>query len=330
MTQKLLASHKYGYDPFVNGTYALTIIDEGLLKGFIPINIHWAGSSLEEYISLASTVEQTRDILMQGQKIPYFPGFQVVRRQEIGHLGRGAVRITPSSIAFNRACIEALNTEYIELLFNPIEKLIAIRSSEKGMPGSICWRKAKGNKYEGTSIGCSAFTAIVYELMKWPKLWNTTLLAMVYQRDNESVLIFDLTQPEINALPYEKPKPKSKSDDNDVFYNIEAMIAQQLELLHNRMDGEVFLREEEEKEELPPPKRKKLHPHDWAFTFGQDSAEAAIGCRRYQFESMREWDVSAKGVLVDEFDYRVDISEDELKSEMENLKPATVNNTGED
>ena len=40
--------------------------------------------------------------------------------------------------------------------------------------------------------------------------------------------------------------------------------------------------------------------------------------------------MSAKGVLVDEFDYRVDISEDELKSEMENLKPATVNNTGED
>lgn len=322
MTQKLIASHKYGYDPFVNGTYSLEIIEEGLLKGFIPINIHWAGSGLDEYIKIADTVEQTRDIFNGNQKVSYFPGFQVVRRQDVSHMSRVAMRITPSSIAFNRACVELLKSEYIEFLFNPIEKLVAVRASEIGLPGALLWVKKKNDKMEPGSIGCSAFTKIIYELMQWPKLWNTTLLGMSYSKGDESVLIFDLTQPEINALPYEKPKPKKESTDKNVFYNIEAMIAQQLELLHMKNSGNVILEEEEETDELPPPKRQKLHPREWAFSFGQDSADAAICCRRYQFESLNEWNIAAGSSRVADFDSSVEISENEIREQILQLKPA--------
>lgn len=319
MAQKLLASHKYGYDPFVTGSYALTVIDEGLLEGFIPINIHWAGSKLAEYQSLAATVTQTHDIIGQGQKIQYFPGCQVVRRQEISHPRKMSMHITPSSIALNKSCLDLLPSDHIEILFNPIEKLIAIRETEEQLPGAVRWKKIKDGRDAPIAIGCSAFTSIVYELMNWPKLWNTSLLAMAYQRDGESVLIFDLSQPEISALPYERKKSKKKVLDTDVFYNIEAMIAQQLELLHNKQDDDIVPQEEEEAEELPPPKRQKLHPYTWADTFGEESAAVAIGCRRYQFETMQEWRVAAKGVRVDAFDHHVDISEEQFQEQITQL-----------
>jgi len=332
MTQKLIASHKYGYDPFVNGTYSLTIIKEGLLKGFIPINVHWAGSDLKEYVELAKTVEQTSNLLTKGPKIPYFPGFQVVRRQELSHMSKASIRITPANIALNTKALDIIESNYVELLFNPIEKLICIRSSEAGMPGAVCWKRYNNdNKLISTPISCSAFCSIIYELMNWPKLWNTNLLAMIYEKNSEYIMLFDLSQPEINALPYEKPKPKKKVDETDALYNIEAMIAKQLELLHNRQSEAMYYEDNEEpQEELPQPKRKKLHPHEWSTSFGQDSADMAIGYRRYQFESMHEWNVSASGVIVDEFDHRVEISDESLQQEIDQMKADTENSRRND
>lgn len=320
MAQKLIASHRYGYDPFVNCTYSLTVIDEGLLKGFIPINIHWAGSELSEYLALASTVEQTKDLLKQSYRILYFPGCEVLRRQDLGHARSMAMKITPSSIGINNACSEIIESDYFEILFNPVEKLIAIRPSEKGLPGALRWKKGKDGKEATVSIGCTAFMTIVYQLMNWPKLWNTSILAVPYQRNGEGILIFDLTQPEINALPYEKPKPKKKSESTDVFYNIEAMIAQQLELLHNRQDGEVVLEEEGESEELPPPKREKIYPGEWADSFGPDSIVAAVSSRRLQFETLKEWNVMAEGVRVAEFDHAVEISGEDIEARIAKIR----------
>ena len=320
MAQKLIASHRYGYDAFVNCTYSLTVIDEGLLKGFIPINIHWAGSGLNEYLALASTVEQTKDLLKQSHRILYFPGCEVLRRQDIGHARSMAMKITPSSIGINNACGEIIASDYIEILFNPVEKLIAIRPSEKELPGALRWKKEKDGKEVTVSIGCTAFMTIVYQLMKWPKLWNTSILAVPYQRNGEGILIFDLTQPEINALPYEKPKPKKKSESTDVFYSIEAMIAQQLELLHNRQDGEVVLEEEEESEEMPSPKREKIYPSEWADSFGPDSIVAAVSNRRLQFETLKEWNVMAEGVRVAEFDHAVKISGEDIEARIAKIR----------
>ena len=218
-----------------------------------------------------------------------------------------------------------LNSDYIEFLFNPIEKLVAIRASEEGLPGALCWSKLNNGKRIPISVGCSAFTTKLYELMQWPKLWNTMVLSMTYQKEGECVLIFDLSQTEINALQYERPKPPKTSRENDVFYNVEAMIAQQLELLHAKQDRDLVLEEEETKVELPPPKRKKLHPRDWAFNFGMDSKDAATNCRRYQFETLHEWNISASGTRIAEFDSSVTINRDDIQEQILKLISA---NTG--
>jgi len=135
-------------------------------------------------------------------------------------------------------------------------------------------------------------------------------------------MFFDLTQPEISALPYIKPKPKKARSSNDAYYDIEAMIAQQLELLHNKQTGEVIVREEEEEpEDIPPPKRKKLHPRAWAYSFGQESAAIAIGCRRFQYEVLKKWNISAQGRPVEGFQRTVEVSQEELQRSLVELKP---------
>lgn len=150
---------------------------------------------------------------------------------------------------------------------------------------------------------------------------------MVYKKEKEVVMFFDLTQTEISALPYAKPKPKKARSSNDVYYDIEAMIAQQLELLHNKKTDVVLLQEQEDEpapEEIPAPKRKKMHPQAWRDNFGQDSSIVAVGCRRYQYEVLHQWDVAADGVIVEGFDQTVAVDHDEVQARLAELKPVTA------
>ena len=323
MAQKLIASHKYGYDPFINCTYSPSIIEKGLLQGFIPINIHWAGSNLEEYIQLAKTAPQTQSLLEQGIRVRYFPGCEVVRPHDVSHTKKCALRFTPSAMGLNANCLGIFDSDYIEILFNPIDRLIAIRQTESQMPGAVRWRKQKDGKRFPCMIGSAAFTKIVYELMEWPMLWNTSVMAQIYTDKNSTVMLFDLTQYEINALPYPIPKKEKKKKNDDIYYDIELMIAQQIELLQQkRMEALNINNPEEEKEdELPRPKRKRLHPGEWIHSFGERSEVAAVQYRRYQAESLDDWELDSEATIHEDFDYRVDITDEMIQEKMSLLQP---------
>ena len=235
------------------------------------------------------------------------------------------MKVTPSSLTLNSSCMNYIESDFVEILFNPVEKLIAIRPVDEFTPGAVRWKKCKEGKNCPSPIRCSAFTALVYELMQWPKLWNTAILAMVYTKRKEAVMFFDLTQTEIHALPYVKPKPKKVRSSNDVYYDIEAMIAQQLELLHNKKTDVVVVQDkEDEPDEIPTPKRRKLHPHAWRDNFGQDSSTAAVCCRRYQYEVLHQWDVTADGVNIEGFDQVVAVDYEEVQARLAELKPTTA------
>ena len=321
MAQKLIASHKYGYDPNINGSYHLKVIPEGLFRGFIPINIHWAGSPLEEYVELSKTITSMKSELMK-QKVLYFPGCEIVRTQDMSNANKASVRFSPKSMTLSAKCLEIMDSEYVEILFNPHEKLIAIRASEEDKPGAVKWKRLIEGKYAVTSIGCAAFTKLVYELMGWTDLWNTSVIAQVYSKKGQSVLIFDLTQYEINALPYRKPKPSKNNRENDIFYDIEAMIAQQIELLHQKQTKELVIEEQVEEVELPPPKRQRFHQGEWFSTFGEKSENVARSGRRYQYEYLNEWDIDAEAVGVEGFDQQVTYSNDDAEEALTTMVAA--------
>ena len=304
MAQKLIASHKYGYDPYVNGSYHLKVISDGLFRGFVPVNIHWAGSELEEYINLSNTIMSMKHELIK-PKVLYFPGCEMVRTQDMSNANKATVRFSPRSMTLSAKCLEIMDSEYVEILFNASEKLIAIRASEEDRPGAVRWKRILEDKYVVSPIGCGAFTKLVYELMGWTDLWNTSVIAQVYSKNGQTVFVFDLTQFEINALPYKKPKPTKNRRENDIFYDIEAMIAQQIELLHQKQMKDLVIEEKPEEVELPPPKRQKFHQGNWFETFGEKSETVAVTGRRYQYEYLKEWDVDAEAVVVEGFDQQV-------------------------
>lgn len=310
MAQKLITSHKYGYDPNINGSYHLKVITEGLFRGFIPINIHWAGSELDEYIKLSETVISMKHELIK-PKVLYFSGCEIVRIQDMSNANKATLRFSPRSITLSTKCLEVIKSEYIEILFNATEKLIAIRSSDADRPAAVHWARCLDGKYVTVPIGCGAFTKLIYELMGWTELWNTSVIAQIYSKNDQSVLVFDLTQFEINALPYRKPKPAKNRRENDVFYDIEAMIAQQIELLHQKQMKDLVI-EEHDEVELPPPKRQKFHQGNWFATFGEKSEAVAISGRRYQYTYLNEWQVDAEAVAVEGFDQQVAYTNDDV------------------
>lgn len=66
---------------------------------------------------------------------------------------------------FNKAVIDKLNNpEFVEILFEPKERLVAIRKSNKDNPFSFKWVSNKG---KGITKSCSGFMLTLYELMKW-------------------------------------------------------------------------------------------------------------------------------------------------------------------
>ena len=191
------------------------------------------------------------------------------------------------------------------------------------MPGAIRWRKKKDGKQYPCMVGSAAFTKIVYELMGWPQLWNTSVIAHTYTDKNATVMLFDLTQYEINALPYPIPKKEKKKKNDDVYYDIELMIAQQIELLQQkRMEAlNIENPEEEKEEELPRPKRKKLHPGEWIHSFGERSEVAAVQCRRYQADNLEDWELDSEGSIHADFDYRVDVTDEMIQEKISLLQP---------
>lgn len=195
---------------------------------------------------------------------------------------------------------------------NASEKLIAIRASEEDSPGAVRWKRFAEDKYIVAPIGCGAFTKLVYELMGWTDLWNTSVIAQVYSKNGQTVLVFDLAQFEINALPYKKPKPVKNRRENDIFYDIEAMIAQQIELLHQKQLKDLVIEEKPEEVELPPPKRQKFHQGNWFTTFGEKSETVAVTGRRYQYAYLNEWNVDAEAVVVEGFDQQVVYTNDDV------------------
>lgn len=312
VAQRLVSSHRYGYSTFIDGSYTLKVIDNGLLSGFIPVNIRWAGSPLEEYIQLSKTVESDESTVDAAQRIPHYPGFQVVRIQDIGHFKNPAVRLSPSSLQFNQGCFECLTgTEHIEILFHPVEKLMAVRMTSAKDPDALRWKQSQQGKEVPVSIGCSAFTKLIYEMMNWPKLWNTSVLAAAYSRDGQAVLLFDLAQQEINALPYLKKKKRIQRSSSDAYYDIEAMIAQQIEMMHGNQDTGLVVTEEEPAAALPPYRRRKLHPSVWRYSFGDESLIATRRYRNIQFHYQNQWNISANAISVPGFDLHVNVDRDE-------------------
>ena len=148
------------------------------------------------------------------------------------------------------------DVEYVELLFNSVEKCIAVRPCERSSINAIKWGTIRDGRWAVLPKSCKGFSEPLYELMGWNKDCKYKLRGQFCGTADEQVMIFELEEPEV--LVREKAE-------------------------------EQFAEETEKKpEDAQKPIKKILYPEAWAYNFGE-STNRTVFLQRVAYRG--NWDI---------------------------------------
>jgi DNA invertase Pin-like site-specific DNA recombinase len=85
--------------------------------------------------------------------------FQVVSAEMFSQVHEPVVRFSQKGLHFNTSCVALMPCEYVEILINPVERMMVVRPAQKGKPNAMPWT-AKG-------ISACAMTRMVYTTLGW-------------------------------------------------------------------------------------------------------------------------------------------------------------------
>ena len=109
------------------GLPSMHVIDEGIFRGFIPINHHWVNDDPNVYYDISNSIPQPMRLRqIEKKRISRFDltGYQVVRGQftQVRYEGP-AITITGEKVSFNKFCMKKFDSvAYIQLLLHPAER----------------------------------------------------------------------------------------------------------------------------------------------------------------------------------------------------------------
>lgn len=197
----------------------LEVICSGELSGFVIINFRWAGFNKEDYINACKSVPAY-------ERINYFEvqegdfdlrGFEVARTQFFNTNNTVSCTISKKDMYFSSAAISKLPpTEYVEVLINPVEKLMVVRPTKfEENRHAVKWAKKLGTKYKLQPICSAAFFPTMFEMFEWDENFRYKISGIRRQNGNNAILIFDLNETEI-FIPTKKMSPQMQVAMNDL------------------------------------------------------------------------------------------------------------------
>ena len=220
------------------------------------------------------------------------------------------VRFSKNQIAFNSTCISRLNriaqsgtslslnrTQYVELLFNPVERMLAVRPCAKDNPNAICWATENG---KSRMVSASAFCRILFSILDWDGEYTYRVPCIVRSRGDETILFFDLD----NFIGSAK-KIREGNLEEEVAAAEEAIREESEETrgIFFSADDEEEPQEIEDTEEMER-KLQELAEIERR-TFGTPVFEHKGDVRLPSIDDEGEWDVMAMPKILDD-DHRVD------------------------
>ena len=178
----------------------MKVIDDGALRGFVPVDRTWSGFSSEDFKVASQSVydgeKSNEDSSSSNESV--LSDFQVVRAQLFSTRLYPAVTISKGKVRFNTACLKRFeDVEYVELLFNSVEKCLAVRPCEKSNPNAIQWGTLKEGKWIVKEKSCRGFSAPLYETMGWNEELRYRMRGSFMGDGDNKIMIFDLEEPEI-------------------------------------------------------------------------------------------------------------------------------------
>ena len=217
--QEMIRNARYGGKGFLP---ELHVINSGTLKGFVHVNPVWAGFSAEDYMDASLSVFDEKDF----QEAPKsheassgefdLRGYEVARSQFFNTARRISVTFSERSLFFSLEAIKKLETDHIELLVNPIEKLLVVHAVKKDEKHALKWSK---NEHKGKAkklIYGKAFIPTLFKIFGWNTDCKYRSIGTYVQKDDGAVIIFDMTETEMiipKGVPIRTNDKEEKSPD---------------------------------------------------------------------------------------------------------------------
>lgn len=197
--QTLIENRKH----HVRGTLpALHVIDEGIFRGYIPINHHWVNDDPNIYYDISNTVAKTikiKNIAKRTFSAFNLTGYQVVRNQftQVRYEGP-SITIASNRLSFNLFCMKKfMDVAYIQLLLHPAERKIAIRPCKEHDIHSIRWRPDPERPIYSKTLNCQHFGNALFSIMEWDPEYVHRIRGIWAKRESEQIIVFNLA----NAVP---------------------------------------------------------------------------------------------------------------------------------
>lgn len=196
------------------GIPVMHIIDNGIFKGFIPVNHHWVNDDPNTYFETCKNVNDSLNVrrIRKNRICPFdLKGYQVVRGQFLQSLALGpCITLSPKGINFNMGCVRKfVGIPFIQLLLHPMERKIAIRPCDEKDIYSIRWRLHRDKPLIGKSICCSYFMEALYQIMNWNPDYSYKIRGGWIARNSDQIIIFDLENA-VAVISYEEEEKKKR------------------------------------------------------------------------------------------------------------------------
>ena len=268
----------------------LSVVDDGVLKGYVPVDKDWTGFSAEEYQEASESVyrenAQTERPAENGTRLN-LSGYEIVRAQFFSSLSNPAMTISNGKMRFNTACLKKFgDEEYVELLLNTVERCIAIRPCSKDNPNAVRWGRLKDSRWSVSAISCRGLAKTLFDIMEWEEDTRYRFHGEYVGAGENKVLLFQLDEPEMIKTEEITLPPQEPEQDGT----------------------------EEEKEEIVIKKKMMVFPAAWADSFGRPITSLACVNMLEQEHYAGNWDILRPAKEVEDYNL---VSSEELKALMQ-------------
>ncbi len=270
------------------GLPVLHVIDDGIFRGFVPVDHHWINDDPNIYFEASNSAgTERRRFRFRCSQFSAFDlrGYQVVRGQFMMRRAEcPCITITNQKISFNYECQRKfLDVGYVQLLIHPSQRKLAIRPCGERDVDSIRWRIDAKRPISSKTLRCQYFSAALFQIMDWNPEYQYRVRGTWASSGQDEIIIFDVT----NAVP--------------------VVTVQQDGL------GAKFRRS----------RRIDLLPEEWDTAFGEEFYAYSIHNGFYYLSSHAGWNAQAKSRLVPGCTKVSPISEEALEMSIENIRRRT-------
>ena len=288
--QVLLESRRHHY---YGALPKIQVIDDGVFRGYIPINHHWINDDPTSYFEASKTVPPgtVRKIRKSNFSAFDFDGYQVVRGPFLSSRPEcPCLSVTNDRISFNVFCMRKFeNVQYVQLLLHPTERKLAIRPCSATDMHRIRWRGDPEKPVTTKTISCPHFGSALFQIMQWNPDYLYHIRGSLAARARDEIIVFTLS----NAVP--AAIMETVSEENE-------------EAIKRRVD---------------------LCPEEWQDSFGDEFYDYALDNSFYFLAPKTEWKADSKGVDISGTQQITIKTEEDLGTSMELLKCRVNNSDGQ-